>query len=244
MILELAESPKRKSKYITVDAYKRKTTVKAHQRRRPVLNSGDNHIYIPAHLSEYLLPPNLGSGGQGMYVREDFFDGLSDGDWHTLMDELLEHDPMLSELSFGGKWKAKRKAKKDAKAARKKEKWERRQKRKDLRTASWAQKRLMKGQRAAQDAEASGSEGGANTGNSILDNIINKGTEIIDKVKGGGGGRSGGDADEPDGQEGDNSGGTPSKDDDTIFGMPKMVVYGGGTLLAIAILYKLSKGKK
>lgn len=245
MILELAESPRRKTgKYITVDAYKRKSTVSAHKRRRPTLNSGDNHTYIPAHLSEYLVP-GLSSGGQGMYVRDDYFDGLSDGDWNTLMEELLEYDPMLSELAARGKWKAKRQAKKATKAAKKKEKWERRQKRRDLRTASKAQKRLMRGQKGANGAEPT--EGGESSGGgSILDNIINKGTEIVDKIKTGGGGifnPGGGDL-EPDGQEGDDDReSAPSQSADTIFGMPKMVVYIGGAAAAAGILYMLTKKK-
>jgi hypothetical protein len=240
MILELAEGPRRKkSNYITVASYKRKPTVAAHKRHRP-LNSGDNHIYVPPHLSE----------GPGIYVREDQFDYLSDADWHTLMDELLEYDPQLNGgLSFGGKGKARRKEKRAKKAAVKREKWERRQKRRDLRTASKAQKRLMKGQRDSEQGSAAPGGSDSGGGGSVLDNIINKGTELVDRVKtnvtgGGGGGAAPDDSEEP--QDADAPvNPKPASDNFDIMGMsvPKPVAIGGGAVLAFLLLKVLTKNK-
>jgi hypothetical protein len=238
MILELAEGPRRKkpqSRYITVDAYKRKSTVQAHKRRRPVLNSGDNHIYVPPHMND---------GVSGVWIREDKFDGLSEGDWDSLMEELLEYQPGMSELAAKGKWKARRAEKKK----QKKDKWERRQKRRDLRTSTKAQKRLMKGQKNAAGGDQD-QDGGSSGGGSILDNIINKGTELIDKVKSGGGGGGGGGSQAPDdGSEPNGSDTTPPKtSDDTfdIFGMqvPKMAAYGGGALLLAGGIYLATRKK-
>lgn len=230
MVLELADGGRRKSKYISVDAYKRKTTVSAHKRRRPVLNSGDFHVFVPAHLNE----------GTALWVREDKFDGLSDGDWNTLMDELLEHDPELSDLGS----RASRKQRQAARKAKKKEKWERRQKRRDLRTASKAQKRLIKA--GAGGAGGEGGSGSESSGGGILDTLINKGTDIVDKVKQATGGSGGGGNTSPDteGQEGGDGEDNKQQSDDTIFGMPKTVVYIGGVLAAAYILSKVLKKSK
>lgn len=227
MILELADGPKRKSKYITVDAYKRKTTVAAHKRRRPVLNSGDFHVFVPAHLNN----------GRALWVREDKFDGLSDGEWDTLMEELLNHDPELSDLSS----RADRKRRQKERKAKKKEKWERRQKRRDLRTASKAQKRLIKA--GAGGEGGSGGSGSESGSGSILDTIINKGTDIVDKVKQATGGGGGNNAPETEGQEGGDGEDNKPQSDDTIFGLPKPVVYVGGAATAAFILYKVLKSK-
>lgn len=262
MILELADGPrKRKTRYISVGTYTRKKTVAAHRRRRPVLNSGDNHVYVPAHLFD---------GVRGMWVREDKFDGLSESEWDITMNELLEYQPGMSDLSG----KARRAAKKQAKAEKKakravrkdekkalklKKKADRNQRKNDRRAAIDA-KRKAKGDAKVIRAEAKQDRanrprggGGSDadddeetsTGRGIFANIISKGKGLINKIKGSPAPEGG---EEPEGAEG---GGDESNDSGAdadgfdVFGMkiPKVVAYGGGALLIGGILYVATRKK-
>jgi len=111
MYLELAEKPK--SKFISVAQYKRKSTVSAHRRKRPTLSEDPTNNYI-------FIPPHLNDGINGFYIREDKFDDLSEQDWNDTMDELLQYQPNLSDLSSKESRKAKKELK-QIKAARKRQ---------------------------------------------------------------------------------------------------------------------------
>lgn len=257
MVLELAEGPRRKSKYITVSAYKRKSTVASHKRRRPVLNSGDNHIYVPAHLND---------GYAGIWVREDKFDGLSDREWDITIDELLNFQPGMSDLSGRARReakkaakaekKAKRTARKDEKKAAKAKKKADKNERKNTRVNAKAQAKLTRANAKQTRADAkltkagrSGSgededgEGSDSTAKGIFQNIVAKGKGFIDKVKGGGGSAPEG-GDEPEGGEGADK--DSGSDEFDIFGMkvPKTAAYVGGGLLVLGLGYAVTTKRK
>lgn len=236
MVLELAENGR--GKFVYINKYKRRPSVSAHKRRKPkgLSENYNPYIYVPAHLND---------GLQGVFLREDHFDHLSEGDWDTLMDELLDHQPEIAELAGKGR----RKEKKAAKQAKKEEKKAAKEKRKADKNERKNTKAQAKAKAKETKAEAkrlkgqakidkANSGGGRNAGY-IFDTIVDKASSTYNKFKGvpdseesedtdnsgsGGSGRSGG------------SGGGSSSDD-TILGMPKMVALGVGAALLLGIGY-------
>lgn len=278
MILELADGPRKKKKvhrrtiikdgevWARINAYERRTQVPAHWRRtRAGLNSGDNHIYVPKHLFD---------GVNNVWVREDKFDGLSESEWEITMDELLNYQPGMSDLSG----KARRAAKKEAKAEKKAKRAARKEEkkaiksqkkidknqRKNERSESKAYRRRGKGDAAViraqakqdkanrpritggRDGEGSDSDyEDTSTGRGIFSNIISKGKDLINKFKGAPAPEGGEEPEGSEAPEGDGSGGSDS-DAFQIAGMniPKPVAYVGSALLIGGILYAATRKKK
>lgn len=260
MVLELADGP-RKSKYISVDAYNRKRSVVAHKRRR-ALNSGDNHVFVPSHLFD---------GIRSVWVREDKFDGLSDAEWDITMNELLEYQPGMSDLSGKAKRQAKREAKAEKKAKRSTRKDEKKaatakrkadkNERKNQRRAAIDAKRKAKGDakiiraEAKQDranrprgggrADGEGNEPDedTSTGRGIFSNIIAKTKGLINKVKAGAAPQDGEEPEE--GSDGSDGGEDQAADGYNIMGMniSKPVAIGVGVAAVSGILYFATKRK-
>lgn len=244
MIIELASG--RKQKYVSVSAYKRNRNVSAHTRNYPNLSEKKSaHIYIPAHLNN----------GSGVFVREDHLDYLNDNDWNQLMDSVIDYQPALAELSG----KAKKEAKAEKKAARTERKNNKGASKNDKRTAKGDKKRdkgsAKKTRANAKQTRANAKQDKANNPNrksasEIFDSVVDKASDVYDKFKGGGrndddsrasggSGRSGGSG----GSDNSDAEGNESQDG-KIFGLPKMVVYGGATVLGLGLIALVVKSKK
>lgn len=242
MVLELAENGR--GKFVYINKYKRRPSVSAHKRRKPkgLSENYNPYIYVPAHLND---------GLQGVFLREDHFDHLSEGDWDTLMDELLDHQPEIAELA--GKGKARREAKKEKKAEKKAAKEQRKAQKKDDKSKRKSDRNERKNTKAQAKAKAketkaeakrlkgqakidkANSGGGRNAGD-IFDTIVDKASSTYNKFKGVPDAEYTEDTDNS-GSGGSGGSGGGSSSDDTILGMPKMVALGVGAALLLGIGY-------
>ncbi len=233
MIIELASG--RKQKYVSVESYKRKRNVSAHTRKYPNLRENKSaHIYIPAHLNN----------GSGVFVREDHLDCLNDNDWDTLMDSVLDFQPSLNELSGKAKRQEKRAAKSEKKQSRQTRKSDKNTRKNDKvdgknsRKQTKADAKKLKGQAKVDKANNPNRKDASE----IFDNVIDKASNVYNKFKGG---KEDSDNDTQGAKDPSGSDGSDSNDDGKIFGLPKMVVYGGGTVIALSLIaLVVSKNKK
>jgi len=224
MYLELAERP---SKFISVASYKRKSTVSAHRRKRPTLSEDPTNNYI-------FIPPHLNDGINGFYIREDKFDDLSEQDWNDTMDELLQYQPNLADLSS----KESRKAKKELKKIKKAAKVERKNKKvaaKTYKKEAKGQAKVIKAQAKqdrANNPEAQGKFGG------VFKNVLDTVGGVVKKYVGGGS-----EQELPTHTQTDKN---ESSDTVNILGMElsKPVAYIGGIALAVGTIQLIRKAVK
>jgi hypothetical protein len=125
MYLQLAESPTlaARRKYTTVRQYSRRAnTVPRHRR---ALNEG-----TPEPLNPYLfIPKHISGAPRDLYVREDYFDDLTDAEWKDMAWRLAPFQKSITQglsevelLSGRAERRKKREEKKKAKQERKAEK--------------------------------------------------------------------------------------------------------------------------
>lgn len=232
MTIELADGRKNhKSKFVTVEGYKRSRNVVGHKRRYPNLSEQCNyHTFIPAHLND---------GVNGVWVRDDHLDTLSENDWDTLMDAVADHQPGISELAKGGR--ERRKEKKDFKLQKQKDKNARKNSRRSAKDESKKIRANAKKTRAdaKQDKANNGGESDNDKASNIFDTVVDKASGAYKKFKGGGDNGGGDDGGEESG------GGSSSKgSEDKIFGLPKPIAIGGGIVIGLGVVALIMKSRK
>ncbi len=222
MYLELAE--KGKNKRVTVNTYSRSGFVKKHTRKYPTLHENNlcdskYHVYIHPSLND----------GNGLFVREDYFDNLNDAQFENVMSEIEEHEDGIGKGSKGRREerRARRKERKENKITKNKD---RNIRKNDKRKSKDESKKLKaEGKKArGEGKKAKGERGGLD-----FENIIDSVGGVVKDFTGKGTNN--------DSQNTDTAPTTDNNEPDTILGMPKTpVIIGGLALLGLGI-YAITK---
>jgi hypothetical protein len=247
MYLELAEKGRR-SKRVRVNTYARTPYVKSHSRKYPSLSDGTEnpyHIYIAPELND----------GVGLFVREDYFDSLSENEFEAVMAEIE-----LYEDGISGKGKQRRterrerrQERKEKKTARKDEKQARKTLKKDNKIQRKADRNTRKNDKRASKDSARATKAQAKLtkaekkGSTDWGGIIDSAGGVIGKFTGKGGDSDSTAADasitnNTGGGDSGASGGGSNNGDGTILGMPKTaVIIGAVAVLGIGAFMVMKK---